>query len=224
MIIRACLIVALEAVVAGQVLAQEPAPPLPGDAVPASEPRRLDFSAAGEPAPVELKRLWAPDEAPLFFDWSLDGRSSWSAAHGFQMQGDGTVAPVAGLSPSWLALGPSWDFTLRASATGPGGVRFTAKGGATHGGRMPLFASPLLVGQGAAGPLNQQLDLAHRDQVWNAGVEAERIFDLGRIDLLLFGEAVYLAGSRPGDQTRPAPAGIKFDKPIRVTGGVGVKF
>lgn len=222
MIIRACLIVALEASVAG--LAQAPTSPPPREAAQAPEPRRLDLSAAGEQQPVELKRDWTPEETPLLFDWSLEGRSSWSAAHGLQVRGDGTVAPVAGLSPSWVALGPSWDFTLRASATGPGSVRFTAKGGATYGGRMPLFASPLLVGQGAAGPLNQQLDLAHRDQIWNAGVEAERIFDLGRVDLSLFGEAVYLAGSRPGDQTRPPPAGIKFHKPIRVTGGVGVKF
>jgi hypothetical protein len=224
MIIRACLIVALEASVAGQVLAQEPAPPPPREAAQAPEPRRFDLSAAGEQQPVKLKRDWTAEETPLFFDWSLDGRSSWSAAHGFQMHGDGTVAPVAGLSPSWLALGPSWDFTLRASATGPGGVRFTAKGGATYGGQMPLFASPLLVGQGTAGPLNQQLDLAQRDQLWNAGVEAERIFDLGRVDLLLFGEALYLAGAKPGDQTRPPPPAVKFDKPVRVTGGVGVKF
>jgi hypothetical protein len=224
MIIRAWLIVALEATVAGPVLAQAPASPPPGEAVEAPTPRRLDFSAAGEQQPVELKRTWTPEQTPLFFDWSLEGRSSWSAAHGFQIRGDGTAAPVAGLSPSWLALGPSWDFTLRASASGPGGVRFTAKGGATHGGRMPVFASPLLVGQGTAGPLNQQLDPAHRGQIWNAGVEAERIFDLGRADVLLFGEALYLAGSKPGNQTRPPLAGVKSDKPIRVTGGVGVKF
>ena len=224
MFIRAFLIVALKAIVAGQVLAQAPAPRPRGEAVQASEPRRLDFSAAGEQQPVELKRSWTPEETPLFFDWSLEGRSSWSAAPGFQVQGDGTVAPVAGLSSSWLALGPAWGFTLRASASGPGGVRFTAKGGATYGGRMPLFASPLLVGQGTAGPFNQQLDLAHRDQIWNAGVEAERIFDLGRVDMLLFGEALYLAGGKPGDQTRPPPAGVKFDKPVRLTGGVGVKF
>ena len=222
MIIRACLIVALLAMTAGRVLAQEPAPP--GETVATSGPRRLDLSAAGEPERVPLKHSWAPDERPLFFDWSLEGRSSWSTAHGFQMEGDGSIAPVAGLSPSWLALGPSWDFTLRASASGPGGVRFTAKGGATYGGRMPLFASPLLVGRGTAGPLNQQLDPAHRDQIWNAGVEAERIFDLKSADLLLFGEALYLGGSKPGDQTRPPPAGAKSDKPIRVTGGVGVKF
>jgi hypothetical protein len=224
MIIRACLVVALEATVAGQVPAQEAAPSPRGEAVQASEPRRLDLTASGEPDRVQVKGGWAPDEKPLFHDWSVDGRSSWSAAHGFQVRGDGTVAPVAGLSPSWLALGPAWDFTLRASATGPGGIRFTAKGGATYGGRMPLFASPLLTGEGTAGPLNQQLDLAHRDQIWNAGVEAERIFDLGRVDLLLFGEALYLAGGKPGDQTRPPPAGVTFDKPVRLTGGVGVKF
>lgn len=224
MVILACLIVALVAIVAGPVLAQEPAPPPRGESTQASEPRRLDLSAAGEQPPVELKRDWTPEETPLFFDWSLDGRSSWSLAHGFQMQGDGTVAPVAGLSPSWLALGPSWDFTVRASATGPGGVRFTAKGGATYGGRMPLFASPLLVGQGTAGPLNQQLDPAQRDQIWNAGVEAERIFDLGQVDMLLFGEGLYLAGGKPGERTRPPPAGVTFDKPVRLTGGVGVKF
>jgi hypothetical protein len=224
MLIRGCLIVALNAFAPGQVSAQEPAPPPRSEVAPASGPRRLDLSAAGESPPVELKRDWTPGDTPLFFDWSLEGRSSWSAGPGFQMEGDGTVAPVAGLSPSWLALGPSWDFTLRASATGPGGVRVTAKGGATSGGRMPLFASPLLVGRGTAGPFNQQLDLAHRDQIWNAGVEAERIFDLGRIDMLLFGEALYLAGGKPDDQPRSPPAGVKFDKPVRLTSGASVKF
>ena len=214
----ACVALSLPVSAAAQSPSQEPVltPPVS---------RPLVIEAEGERERDRLKITAEPAERPLFHDWSLDGSSSWSGPHGFQMRGDGTMAPVPGLSPSWLALGPSWDFTLRARAQGPGGVTFTAKAGGTSNGRMPLFASPLLVGQGTAGPFNQQLDLAHRDQIWSAGVEVERVFDLGRIDLLLFGEALYLGGQLPGDRsTAPKPPGVKVDKPVRLMGGAGIKF
>jgi hypothetical protein len=201
--------------------AQPQAPP-PPPAVTLPDPHAVELDAAGQGRKMDLKAKPVPADRPLFFDWSLEGSSSWSAAHGFQVRGDGTVAPVPGLSPSWLALGPSWDFNVRAGMTGPGGVRFTAKAGGTSGGRMPLFASPMLVAGGAAGPLNQQLDPAQRDQIWSVGTEVERVFDLGRIDLSLFGEAVYLGGKLPIDTA--APPGVKSDKPLRLMGGAGIKF
>ena len=212
-----CLAFALPAAALAQAPVQGPTQPPP-------DARPLTIRAEGEHERERLKIVAEPAQRPLFHDWSLDGSASWSAPHGFQMRGDGTMAPVAGLSPSWLALGPSWDFTIRARATGPGGVRFTAKAGGTGNGRMPLFASPLLVGQGTAGPLNQQLDPARRDQIWSAGAEVERVFDLGRIDASLFGEALYLAGSLPGDPKTPKPPGVKSEKPVRLMGGAGIKF
>jgi hypothetical protein len=211
------LAVAIPAVAVAQPPVHEP------DARPA-ERRPLTIAAEPHPAREKLKIRSEPAERPLFHDWSLDGGSSWSAAHGFQIRGDGTIALVPGLSPSWLAMGPSWDFTVRAGATGPGGVRFTAKAGGTSNGRMPLFASPMLVAGGAAGPMNQQLDPAQRDQIWSVGAEVERVFDLGRIDLALFGEALYLGGKRPVETGAAPPPGVKSEKPVRLFGGVGLKF
>lgn len=223
----ACVMLCLlPRLIAAQQTAPDP-PPAPGVA-PQATVFDLHTETTEDHAGVDLERVTAEDEASLsFFDgWSLSGNSKWTDARGFRsspLRGSATTTSVA-LSPSWLALGPTWDFNLRASKTGPGGLRFNARAGGTSGGRLPLFASDFLSGDGPAGPAFEALDPATRGTIWSAGVAVDRVFELGPVDVSVFGEALFISGRAPGEAGGQPPPGVQFDTPIRLTTGVGVKF
>jgi hypothetical protein len=205
--LRALLLLAL-ALHADPASAQDETRPLGDLSVVKTEP-------VAPPRPV-LRGGDASTPASFFADWSVSSDAAWTSVPGFEATPDGLRKST--LSPSWLALGPAWRFTVKASSRGPGGIRLTARAGGTSGQRLPESAAEVL-DRGPARPEFATLDPAMRQTIWSAGLLAERTFRLRQLDLTLFGEALLLTGEPPGTK---APKNEK--KPLRTTAGMRLEF
>jgi hypothetical protein len=193
---------------AGQASAQDEPRPLKDLSVVKAEPtapRRPVFGGGDASTPTSF-----------FADWSVTSDSAWTSVPGFETTPHGLRKTT--LSPSWLALGPWWQFNVRASTTAPGGIRVTARAGGTAGQRLPASAVDLLDG-GPPDPAFAVLDPAMRQTIWSAGIGVDRTFRLGQVDVTLFGEALFVTGDAPGT-TAPQ----NDDTPVRATAGMQLKF
>jgi len=193
-----------------------------GDARP---PRRLELRA---PPLDDSPKVTFPRESierPLFGGWTVESSATWSDGTGFPIS---TTTPRAGTrpEPSWMIGHPRWNVAARFRQAGPGGLTFTAKAGARRGSMLPPFLTDIIGTNTVIDIPADNMDPASRQTFVDIAAGVERGFDVGPVEIRLFGEGTLAAAIRKsalqpvvpgaGAPMKPDGAALRF--------GVGLKF